>query len=163
MERRQFLAASVATSAVALAGGGAAQAQPAAEREFYQLRRYTLMSGPQLKLTENYFADALIPALARMGMGPVGAFKLDIGQDTPAYYCSFRAPRREALAELDLRLGKDEDFLKAAAPFWNATATAPAFQRVEISLLAAFRRLAEADAAGRGGHQGQAHLSTAHL
>ena len=77
MERRQFLAASIATSAAALAGNATAQAPASAAREFYQLRRYTLMSGPQLKLTENYFADALIPALARMGMGPVGAFKLD--------------------------------------------------------------------------------------
>jgi len=139
MERRQFLAASVATSAVALAGGGAAQAQPAAERDFYQMRRYTLMNGPQLKLTENYLSEAFIPAVKRMGMGPVGAFKLDIGQDTPAYYVIIPGPSAGALAELDLSLSKDEDFLKAAAPFWMATATAPAFQRVEISLLKAFQ------------------------
>ena len=116
MERRQFLAASIATSAAALAGNAAAQAP--AGREFYQLRRYNLMSGPQLKLTENYLGDALIPALGRMGMGPIGAFRLDIGQD--------------------LHLGKDDDFLKVAAPFWNATSSAPAYQRVELSLLAAF-------------------------
>ena len=138
MERRQFLAASIATSAAALAGNAAAQAPAPAKREFYQLRRYNLMSGPQLKLTENYLGDALIPALARMGMGPVGAFKLDIGQDTPAYYVLIPGPSVDALAELDLHLAKDEDFLKVAAPFWNSTATAPAYQRVEISLLAAF-------------------------
>jgi hypothetical protein len=138
MERRQFLAASIATSAAALAGPGAAQAQPAAVREFYQMRRYNLISGPQLKLTESYFAEALIPALSRMGMGPMGAFKLDIGQDTPAYYLLVPGPSAGALAELDLHLGKDEDFLKVAAPFWNATAASPAFQRVEISLLEAF-------------------------
>src|SRR6202044_2775312 len=33
---------------------------------------------------------------------------------------------------------EDAEFLKAADPFWNATSVAPAFQRVEISLLAAF-------------------------
>ncbi|HUV68741.1 MAG TPA: NIPSNAP family protein [Terracidiphilus sp.] len=138
MERRQFLAASIATSAAALAGNAAAQAPASAAREFYQLRRYTLMSGPQLKLTENYFADALIPALGRMGMGPVGAFKLDFGQDTPTYYLLIPGSSVATLAELDLQLGKDENFLKVAAPFWNATAAAPAFQKVEISLLAAF-------------------------
>ena len=138
MERRQFLAASIAASTVALAGEGAVQAQTAGAREFYQLRRYSLMSGPQLKLTESYFADALIPALARMGLGPVGAFKLDIGEDTPAYYLLIPGPSAGGLAELDLHLGRDEGFLKAASPFWNATATAPAFQRVEISLLEAF-------------------------
>jgi hypothetical protein len=138
MERRQFLAASIAASAAALAGKATAQAPAPQAREFYQMRRYNLMSGPQLKLTESYFSDALIPAVTRLGMGPVGAFKLDIGQDTPAYYLLIPGSSVEALAELDLRLGKDADFLKVAEPFWNATAKAPAFQRVETSLMAAF-------------------------
>ena len=63
-----------------------AQAPVPGAREFYLLRRYQLKSGPELKLTENYFAAALIPALGRMGLGPAGAFKLDIGPETPAYY-----------------------------------------------------------------------------
>jgi len=138
MERRQFLAASIATSAVAAACGAAAEAQVSGSREFYVLRRYSLLSGPQTKVTESYFGDALIPALARMGMGPVGAFRLDIGPETPAFYLLIPGSSAQALAELDLRLGKDADFLKAAEPFWNATAAAPAFERVEISLLAAF-------------------------
>jgi hypothetical protein len=138
MERRQFLTASIATSAFAIAGDGAAQAPAAGSREFYQLRRYNLQQGPQTKATESYFGDALIPALTRMGLGPIGAFKLDIGQDTPADYLLIPGTSVEALAELDLRLAKDADFMKAAEPFWNATAAAPAFQRVETSLLAAF-------------------------
>ena len=88
MERRHFLAASLAASAVAVTRDAVAQAPAARTREFYQLRRYSLQNGPQLKLTESYFADALI--------------------------------------------------LRVAAPFWNATAAAPAYQRVEVSLLAAF-------------------------
>jgi hypothetical protein len=138
LERRQFLAASLATSAAALAGEASAQAPAARAREFYQIRRYNLMSGPQLKLTENYFSNALIPAAGRMGMGPVGALKLDIGEQTPAYYLIVPGPSAEALATLDLKLAEDQAFLDAAAPFWNATATAPAFQRVETSLLEAF-------------------------
>jgi hypothetical protein len=102
------------------------------------LRRYNLLSGEQLKLTESYFSSALIPALARMGLGPVGAFRLDIGPETPAYYLLIPGPAVEPLVELDLRLSEDAEFLKAAAPFWNATSAAPAFQRAEISLLAAF-------------------------
>ena len=107
-------------------------------REFYQLRRYNLMSGPQLKLTEDYLGDALIPALGRMGMGPVGAFKLDIGQDTPPITSSFPAPRSPPLPNSICISPRTTTSSKLAAPFWNATATAPAYQRVEISLLAAF-------------------------
>ncbi len=139
MERRQFLAASVAASAFAIAGNVHAEAGGmASSREFYHLRRYALQSGPQTKLTESYFSDALIPALGRMGMGPVGAFRVDIGPETPVYYLLIPGASLQALAELDLRLVEDAAFLKAADPFWNATAAAPAFQRVESSLLAAF-------------------------
>ncbi len=138
MERRQFLAASIATSAVAFTGNAAAQAPASSAREFYQLRRYSLKSGAQLKLTESYFADALIPALARIGMGPIGAFSITIGPETPAYYLLIPGSSIEAHATLDLRLAQDAGFMKTAEPFWNATAAAPAFQRVESSLLAAF-------------------------
>jgi len=138
MERRQFLAASIATSAAVLAGNAAAQIPAASAREFYQLRCYSLHSGSQLKLTESYFADALIPALTRMGMGPTGAFSVTIGPETPAYYLLIPGSSIEAHATLDLRLAQDADFMKTAEPFWNATAAAPAFQRVESCLLAAF-------------------------
>jgi hypothetical protein len=138
MERRQFLAASLATSAAALAGEAAAQHAPASAGGFYLLRRYNLMSGPQLKTTETFFAEALIPALGRMNLGPVGAFKLDIGQDTPAFYLLIPGPSAGVLAEIDLHLAEDAQFMAAAAPFWNAKAAAPAFQRAETWLLKAF-------------------------
>jgi hypothetical protein len=147
MERRQFLAASIAASTLAIAGDAAAQAaaqatgEPASAipaREFYQIRRYGLKSGPQLKLTESYFGDALIPALARQGMGPIGAFKLDIGPETPAYYLLIPGSTVQAHVELDLRLAQDASFMTIAEPFWNATGAAPAFERIESSLLAAF-------------------------
>jgi hypothetical protein len=138
LQRRQFLTASLAASAVALSHEGQAQAATARSREFYQIRRYHLQNGPQTALTESYFADALIPALTRMGMGPVGAFRLEFGSETPIFYALIPSSSIEALVELDLRLAKDADFLKAAEPFWSAPATAPAFERVEVSMLAAF-------------------------
>ena len=65
MDRRQFLAASLATSAAALPA--AAQSQDR-QREHYLLRQYALRSGAQLKVTEHYFSAALIPALQRRGL-----------------------------------------------------------------------------------------------
>jgi len=136
MERRRFLAGTVAASAFAMTGSGEAQA--ATGREFYQVRRYALKSGPQTKLTEDYFGGALIPALGRMGIGTVGAFRVDIGPETPVVYLLVPGSSAQVLAEIDLRLAEDATFLKAADPFWNATAGAPAFERVESWLLAAF-------------------------
>ncbi len=138
MRRRQFLSASLATSALAMARGAEAQAAAARAREFYQIRRYTLQSGPQSGLTEHFVSDALVPALSRRGMGPIGAFRLEFGPETPQVYVLIPGPSVEALATLDLELAKDEEFLKAADAFWNAPAIAPAFLRAEYSLLAAF-------------------------
>jgi hypothetical protein len=155
MQRRQFLTATLAATAIAAAARRApAQAPAGWAREFYLMRRYQLRSGPELKLTENHFAGALIPALGRMGLGPAGAFKLDYGPETPAYYLLIPGASVEVLAELDLRLARDAEFLAAAAPIWNATAAAPAFERVESWLLAAFEgwpRVTPSPAAGSKG------------
>ncbi len=94
--------------------------------------------GPQTAVAEHYFAEALLPALTRLGLGPVGAFKLDIGPDTPTYYLLIPAASPAALVTLDNQLAADEAFLKAGQPFWAAPATAPAFARFESTLLLAF-------------------------
>lgn len=139
MERRTFLTTSLASAALAATRQGAAQPAPAANgREYYLIRRYQLQAGPQTKLVESYFGNALIPALTRRGMGPIGAFKLDYGPETPAFYLLIPGPSVEALATIELQLVKDAEFMKAADSFWNAPATAPSFLRMESTLLAAF-------------------------
>ncbi len=137
MERREFVTSAIAMAGAALSGGeGRAMAQSA--QEFYQLRRYTLQTGPQLALTQNYFEHALIPALNRMTISPVGAFRLDIGPETPTYYLLIPATSVETLVTLERHLAQDSEFLKASTAFWAAPASAPAFARVETSLMSAF-------------------------
>ncbi len=147
MYRRAFLAGTASLSALVLAGRAAAASStlssgPATEagktREYYQLRRYSLQSGPQVELAEHYFEQALVPALGRLGLGPVGAFRVDIGPETPAFYVLIPGSDLETLIGVDHRLAQDEEFLKAGGAFWNAPATAPAFVRVEASLQVAF-------------------------
>jgi hypothetical protein len=142
MQRRDFLTSSLAASALALttqAQGQSAAAAPLGKpREFYEIRRYHLQSGPQTKLTDAYVEGALIPALNRLGIGPVGAFHLDIGPETPMLYLLLPCANLEALVTSELRLTHDAEYMKAASPFWSAPATAPAFNRIESSLNIAF-------------------------
>ena len=137
MDRRKFVAASLATSAAALVQNAKAQANPERLREFYQLRRYTLQTGPQAAMTEKYISEALIPALAKRG-GPVGAFRLDIGPETPTFYVLIPVQVPHAVGTLELELAQDADYVKAAEPFWSAPAASPAFLRMDSSLLVAF-------------------------
>ena len=139
MQRRHFLTSSLAAAAVALTPSDSrAQAAASKAREYYELRRYQLQSGPQTKLVQTYVAEALIPALNRLGFSPIGAFNLDLGPETPALYLLIPSTTLESLVTAELQLPKDEEFMKAATPFWNAPATAPAFTRIESSLMIAF-------------------------
>ena len=141
MQRRRFLTSSIAASAIAFDGANALKAQQPSTgggREYYELRKYRLESGPQQKLTHTYVEQALIPALNRLGISPVGAFNLDIGPETPTLYLLLPSASLENLVTAELHIGKDEEFLKAAHPFWSAPAVEPAFGRVESSLMIAF-------------------------
>jgi NIPSNAP len=145
MERRKFLASTLVASALAVAapGGIAEAAQENMQgkgREFYQLRRYHLNSGPQRKLCDDFFRDALIPALNRLSVSPVGVFDLSIGPETPTIYVLMPSTSAETLATVENRLAQDAEYMKAGAAFLNAPAKDPAFDRIESSFLQAFEK-----------------------
>ena len=135
MERREFV-----KSVLATAGAGLTAREDKTEmtQEFYQLRKYNLRTGPQLALMQAYLEKAFIPALNRLEAAPVGAFKVDIGPETPTYYLLIPSSSVAALATLDKSLERDPEYLKAASAFLEAPASAPPFLREERSLLAAF-------------------------
>src|SRR5208283_5750981 len=107
MDRRNFLSGSIVASALSLATAVDLPAQAGSEKsapEYLDLRRYHLANGPGVKLTTAFFADALIPALNRLGIGPVGAFSVFFGPDTPSYYLLMPSSRLETLVTADLEL-----------------------------------------------------------
>jgi hypothetical protein len=143
MERRRFLASSVAASALAIGSGesllrGGQAAGDANAREYYVLDRYHMVSGPQQQIADNYFRDALVPALNRAGITPVGVFNVYIGPETPITYVLTSSRSLETLMAVGRKLEQDADYVKAAAPFLEPPAKEPAFIRMERSLLQAF-------------------------
>jgi hypothetical protein len=145
MERRKFLASSLAVSALAVTTPGSylEAAQGAAQekgREFYQLRRYHLNSGPQRELCDDFFRDALLPALGRLSMAPVGVFDLAIGPETPSIYVLIPSLSAEALVTVETRLAQDVEYMKAGAAFLSAPAKEPPFDRMDSSFLQAFEK-----------------------
>ena len=106
------------------------------------------------------FSGALFPALARLGLGPIGALKLDIGPETPAYYLLIPGTSVETLAMLDLRLAEDPEFLKAGDPLLERhleLARLPTRRNLSPRRL---RRLATSHSSPLRIHQSQTHLST---
>lgn len=141
MDRRQVLTGAAALAAATLAtqnSAAAAQNSAPGAREYYLLRRYKSNSGPQTSITGKYFQEALLPALGRMGLGPVGVMNLTYGAGTPTMVLLVPSTDLTRLVQLDLLLAKDTAFTEAAAPFWSPAATAPPFERVSSSISAAF-------------------------
>ena len=137
MDRRTFLGSSL--SATALAMSASAEAQESGKgREYYELRRYHLRSGPQGKALDAFLGEALIPALNRMGMNPIGAFNLYVGPETPTLYLLIPASSLDTLVNAELKLAGDEEFQKRGAAFLSAPAKEPPYERVESSLMIAF-------------------------
>ena len=139
MRRRDFLAASLAAAAPAVAGE---DAQPrGGRREFYELRLYHLCRGPMVKRADDYFREALVPALRRHGVGPVGVFNVSVGPDNPTTYVLVPHPSLESFATSQDRLAADAEYQKAGEAFRSAPATDPAYVGRETLLLAAFEQM----------------------
>jgi NIPSNAP len=143
MQRRRFLTSSLAASVMGIEASSSdlqagQQASGSSAGEYYVLRRYHLQTGPQQKLTNSFVADALIPALNRLGMKPVGAFDLYVGPETPCLYLLIPSASLETLVNAEFHLARDEEYQRAGAFFLNAPAKEPAYLRVESSLMSAF-------------------------
>jgi hypothetical protein len=166
MQRRTFLTSSLAAAALSAASGSesvakstrrlysAAKANPAAsadsqsgssatagKRLYYELRRYQLTSGPQKKICDAFFQNALIPAANRAGITPVGVFNLTIGPETPVIYVLLPSASLDTLVNLEAHLAGDAQYMSAGTPFLSAPAAAPAYQRIESQLMIAFEKI----------------------
>ena len=135
--RRRFVQSAAAGAGASLLGV-AADAQQPSGRDYYELRTYHLRRGPHEKQMSDYFKDALVPALRRLGTGPVGVFTVLIGPDSPSYYVLIPHATMESVATLPERLAADAEYLKAGAAVIDAPAAEAPYERIETSLFLAF-------------------------
>jgi hypothetical protein len=139
MERRAFLAASTAaglTSAGPLAAAGALQPQgPAGPAPLVlELRRYRLRNGPMAARFAAYAKDALVPALGRAGIAPVGAWNMSFGPESPTLHLLLPHPDAASVASLDARLLADAEYKRAAAVYLSLPPSDPPYLRCDSTL-----------------------------
>lgn len=141
MKRRSFVKASLLTGA---AGALIPQISMATEslkkgsQEFYELRVYSLKNGQQQKLVEDYFQNAFIPALNRLGNKNIGVFTELNPTGLTKLFALIPFSSWDDFMTVQDKLAKDKVYLEAGAPYLNAPATGPAYERIESSLLKAF-------------------------
>ncbi len=159
MTRRDFVTTGLAAGGMMmapLAAAGADQAPAAASQpEYYELRKYTLRRGPAQALVNAYLERALIPACQRANLGPVGVFNVSIGPASPSTYVLITHPTMESVASLPARLQDDAAYLEAGRDYLDAPATAPAFVRIESSIMRAFSGMPKLELPFGGGEAGR--------
>lgn len=139
MKRRRFIESTLLT-------GGAAALLPTTlladagkkKQEFYELRVYSLKSAAQQQLTEQYLAQAAIPALNRLGAKHVGVFTELQPEQQTRLFVVIPFPALEDFTGMDVKLAKDIEYQQAATDYLTAPADAPAYERIQSSLLKAF-------------------------
>jgi hypothetical protein len=156
MKRRNFLAASLSASAMLGVNGRASLASTltanenlssqTVKPEYYELRLYHLRRGPKVKLINDFFREAALPAMNRNGMNPVGCFDVMIGPDSPTLYVLIPHKSLDSFATAGARLAADAEYQKAGAAFFGLPATDPAYIRVESSLMVAFDSMPKLEA-----------------
>ncbi|MEH6309146.1 NIPSNAP family protein [Olivibacter sp. CPCC 100613] len=144
MKRRGFLKTTIISSAAAaiLPRTGFAQLKPSNKTQMhYELRTYTLKDADQQSLVENYLERAAIPALNRLGIENVGVFTelKPSGQSIVVVLIPYQSLRE--FETIDNRLEQDKLYITEGASYLNAPATKPAYERIQSSLLKAFKNM----------------------
>ncbi len=157
LPRRSFLKTSLAASAAATLAPRSVSAAPAAgAREYYEVRCYRLKPEKRLKAAPNralldaYLEKALLPALARRKIGPVGVFtELEVNKaaatsaplaDSPVWVLIPHASL-ESIVAVNADLNLDPDVQKAGAAYLTTPKPAPAYERVDSWVLRAFKSM----------------------
>jgi hypothetical protein len=153
MKRRSFVKTTILGTAGAAIFPQAAFTRPKdqkSNRMYYELRTYSLKDNAQQSLVENYFEKAAIPALNKLGIKNIGVFTaLDpSGRPTLTALIPYRSLNE--FETVNSRLEKDENYLKFGAEYLNAAATAPAYERINSSLLKAFKNMPGLDLPPKG-------------
>jgi hypothetical protein len=140
MKRREFVAATALAGLAPLGRLAAGQnSTEDAARDIYELRTYHLDTAEQRAGLDAFLKDAALPALNRIGIDPVGVFCPEEGFGP--VYVLLRHPSLQSVVTLVARLGEDEQFLEQGAAFLDAPASAPAYARMETSLMVAFQNM----------------------
>jgi hypothetical protein len=138
MERRSFIAASTAAAVTATAtladAAGAAQGSAPGRPLLLELRRYRLHTGAMASRFSGYVKDALLPALGRAGIGPVGAFNVALGADSPTLHLLLPHTSADSVVTLSDRLDADANYRKAAAELLALPSGDPPYLRCDSSL-----------------------------
>ena len=140
MKRREFLAAA-SIAPIAGVSSLAAADSSSGKQEYLEFRQYHLNVGSKKNLVGNFLREVGIPAMNRIGIGPVGVFNTMYGPNSPTLYVLMVHKSLDTVVNSASMLMADDEYRKAGAEYINTSLSEPAYVRMESSLMVAFKDL----------------------
>ena len=146
MKRRQFMMTAGMAALVGTVTRDARAADAGGAQQVLEFRTYQFMSEEKLKIFSDFLAQAMIPALNRIGVSPVGAFrlmkadnpKLQLATDELVIRLLLPHAHAESALTLAYRLAADEAYAAASLKVLDTPQKDPVYARFEAQLLLAF-------------------------
>lgn len=141
MDRRSFLAASGALGMGFPAAASADAFGQEPSRQVLELIEYRLPVGARRNAVGDFYRDVAIPALNRLGLGPVGVFGVRHGPNRPSLFVLISHPDANSVVTKAERLLSDDVFRQDGRDFVEGPLADPMFVRAESSLMLGFKEM----------------------
>ncbi len=139
MKRREFLTAASLAGIAGMSSLAAAAEGDNGKQEYFEWRKYRLHVGSKKNLLGDFLRKVGIPAMNRIGIGPVGVFNAMYGPNSPTLYVLLVHKSLDSVVSSASLLMADKEYRKAGAKFINAPLSEPTYVRMESSLMVAFK------------------------
>ena len=110
----------------------------AEDNQVIELRTYTLTSKAAEAKLDAYLESALIPALVRQGLGPLGALDQAEEGDETQVVLLIAGPDTEAVTGAAAKLAADDQYQQAAKEYLETPVKKPVVKRISSELLLSF-------------------------
>ncbi len=155
MKRREFLTGAIGTAAslpiiASMSSSAAAAKGEDGRQEYFELRKYRLHVGTKKNLLGDFLRKVGIPAMNRIGIGPVGIFNAMYGPNSPTLYVLLVHKSLDTVMSSASLLMADKEYRKAGADFINTPLSEPTYVRMESSLMVAFKDMPKLEVPEKG-------------
>jgi hypothetical protein len=135
MKRRDFLAAASIAPLTGVSSVAAAEAGDG-KQQYFEFRQYHLNVGSKKNWVGDFLKNVGIPAMNRIGVGPVGVFNAVYGPNKPTLYVLMVHKSLDTVVNSASMLLADDKY--RMTDFVNTPMSEPGYVRMESSLMLAF-------------------------
>ncbi len=149
MERRDFVGMTTLAAAT-LASGSVSGETGKGPRQLLEMREYSTLSRGAAQALQEHLQRALLPALNRLGLEPIGVFTPLYGSDSATVHLLIPHPSVDSVLTLQARLLDDEEFTQTADALLQPSPEEAVYIRMKSSLMQAFEGVPRLEAPARG-------------